>query len=464
MSKLGTMPEFERLTNKLRLTGISSVWCLTRTQTAAAQALGQLGDKRAVPALLQVLLETNSGWGDSTKLVHAAAKALDGLADADAVPELIGILDHGRTRASREKSALLLGRLHDARAVPALADALTNPSSDLATKNNVLWALDEIGNQSVVDVLFRVLGDEELSYDRVAQVLDKLTDDSHIDRLVEAVASTDRRVRCYAISRLEDLADRSTVGPLLPVLDRLNISDFEQSTRFLNRLIDKSHVEALDLALCRGNERVHNFARRHLRKLGLQPACLTLTCRPTTAAPATGVYSELGFSIINTGQGPNCRSTLLKLSGNLVGPDPISLTLDDVINPGEAVTRSVEILPQAAGPVPLHWELKYHHHLERDWLTGRGLEHIDVSGNDHFPPSVSIGTWIQRPVHQSRVTVGGDLLQAGAIKQGEGVVLQKTGLCTVLDRSGFSQVQGEDSDSPKASAYCPNCGAGLLEN
>ena len=91
------------------------------------------------------------------------------------------------------------------------------------------------------------------------------------------------------------------------------------------------------------------------------------------------------------------------------------------------------------------------------------VESTSGNGRVQIPPSVRIGTWIQSPVHQSRVTVEGDLLQAGAIKQGEGVVLQKTRPGDVSDRSEFRQGQGEDTHSTTASAICPNCGEFILE-
>jgi hypothetical protein len=106
------------------------------------------------------------------------------------------------------------------------------------------------------------------------------------------------------------------------------------------------------------------------------------------------------------------------------------MSLDSLVNPGELVYFSVEILPRAAGPVPLQWEIQYYHHLERESLTERGMDRIEVSRLDRSGPSISIG---------------GDVLGAGAIKQGERVIVQRVGSAEV----------------PEALGYCTHCGKAL---
>jgi HEAT repeat protein len=115
---------------------------------AAAEALGELGDKRAMPALIQALKEDWGWWvresaakalsklGDPGRLAliqalkdedenvrKAAAEALGELGDRRAVPALIQALkdEDGSVRGA---AAWALGKLGDRRAVPALRQAV----------------------------------------------------------------------------------------------------------------------------------------------------------------------------------------------------------------------------------------------------------------------------------------------------------------------------------------------------
>lgn len=88
---------------------------------AVAEALGKLGDPRAVPALIEVLKH------DNKKVRRAAAEALGIIGSREAVPALIqalGINRGWRDAGVPEAAAEALGKLGAPEAVPALVEAL----------------------------------------------------------------------------------------------------------------------------------------------------------------------------------------------------------------------------------------------------------------------------------------------------------------------------------------------------
>ena len=96
----------------------------TDKRVAAIRALGQCGDKKAVPALIAALNST--GW-ENASVRREAAEALGNLGDPEAVPALIDALTRPHTPGMEtDPEAVLqaLGKLHDPRVVPALIEAL----------------------------------------------------------------------------------------------------------------------------------------------------------------------------------------------------------------------------------------------------------------------------------------------------------------------------------------------------
>lgn len=81
-----------------------------------AKALGELGDRRAVPALIEAAKK-----GDEPAL-RSIVEALGRIGDASAAPILIGLLETGKEDA-RLEAAIALGRLRDPSAVTALKKA-----------------------------------------------------------------------------------------------------------------------------------------------------------------------------------------------------------------------------------------------------------------------------------------------------------------------------------------------------
>lgn len=123
-------------------------------RAAAAGALGQLGDARAVEPLIAALeSRTDKTWlreemgiyDGKESLLKAAAKALGQLGDSRAVEPLIDTLENRSPPffwGARPAAARALGQLGDARAVEALKAALENDDDDL--RQAAAWALRKI--------------------------------------------------------------------------------------------------------------------------------------------------------------------------------------------------------------------------------------------------------------------------------------------------------------------------------
>lgn len=89
----------------------------------AAEALGKIGDKRAVEPLIEVL-RTSGEPG----LLEAAAEALGRLKDERAIPSLVAFMQRG-TVAARLKAVIALGEIDGKEAVAALENIVAHDPS-----------------------------------------------------------------------------------------------------------------------------------------------------------------------------------------------------------------------------------------------------------------------------------------------------------------------------------------------
>ena len=105
----------------------------------AAEALGKLGDARAVEALIGALK------GDEKDVRGEAASALGEIGDARAVEPLIAVLKEGDADM-REDAAEALGEIGDAGAVESLIAALED--AEEAVRRAAAKALEQITGES----------------------------------------------------------------------------------------------------------------------------------------------------------------------------------------------------------------------------------------------------------------------------------------------------------------------------
>ena len=229
----------------------------TASQTAAAQALGQIGDRSAVDALCQTLTEK---WDPELRV--ATVGALERLGDTAAVPSLIAAMslpnadevDHypylvNRDAPVRAAAARALGTLGAAEAADPLVTAV-HDSSDLVrleavrtlsllgaprslphllaarhdrsdqvveAATDALIALDPDLLESILLELFD--SSDPSDRDNPARGLARLGSAAALSRLVGALEEPERAVRMAAAGALGHAGSPAVVEPLIRALE-----------------------------------------------------------------------------------------------------------------------------------------------------------------------------------------------------------------------------------------------------
>src|SRR2546430_14240568 len=129
-----------------------------RTDARIAEALGNIGDARAGPALLRL---ARSG-DDNVRI--AAVEALGNVKSKDAVPELSHIVDDPTAPPLLiKRAAVALGQIGDTAGIPALAHALVIERQGVSFLPDSSFALFLMGS-SAVEPLMKIAQDQGPAY------------------------------------------------------------------------------------------------------------------------------------------------------------------------------------------------------------------------------------------------------------------------------------------------------------
>jgi HEAT repeat protein len=247
---------------------------------AAARALGEIGDKRAAKALIDVLINP---WSYSKEVQCAAAVALGEIGDARAAESLInafaqarydvrgkireGILQglvalgalavepliarlKSRDGDLRELVIEALGKIGDARA----AEPLILVFGDVvdAIRNHAFKAVVEIGAPAV-EPLIAALSNKNAGIRNVAaQALGRIEDARAVEPLIAALADTDEIVPQMAAKALGWIGDPRAVEPLIRALKSKNLLARQPAVEALGLIRDPRAVQPLIAALKEG--------------------------------------------------------------------------------------------------------------------------------------------------------------------------------------------------------------------
>jgi HEAT repeat protein len=210
----------------------------------AAEALGELGDKRAVVPLIACLQD------DSMDVKKNAAKALAQLGDKRAVAPLINVLKNDTTEVGLA-AAEALGLLGDSAAVPALVASLTD--QDAGLRQTCAQALDKLHYQpeKVEDNITYLIALQ--AWDKVAKL-----GAPAFEPLSACLSDQNMDIKQGAIGALGDLGDKRAIAPLhdalpdwnlnaslVPALEKLGwkpASDAEQIYDWIGKQ-DSSHLK-----------------------------------------------------------------------------------------------------------------------------------------------------------------------------------------------------------------------------
>ena len=162
-----------------------------RVRRYLALALGRIGDKQAVPALLQAVDDAGAGGAQADPETQVyAVWALGVIGDPQAVPRLVA-LAHGEDAGLRKAAVHALGAFSSEEPRTALQAALADPVADV--RWNAAVALARHRDPAAVPVLLAMMDRGELAS------VPGLTDEQRSEAMVQAVTAAklfdDPRVR-----------------------------------------------------------------------------------------------------------------------------------------------------------------------------------------------------------------------------------------------------------------------------
>lgn len=213
----------------------------------AAEALGEIGDKRAVEPLIGVLEKCKDGCFGRSEVI----KALGKLRDVRAVKILIPILSENNLDIKCAVEAL--GNICDSSAVDALIGALVNHLEDTTILRYISDSLGKIGDtravMPLIDILTKPKKVDELLIGAVADALGELRDVRAVKPLINALRYDKESIAGDQITEALGKIGASAVEPLILALEDAdhNIRGFGSAA--LGVIGDKRAVEPLIIAM-----------------------------------------------------------------------------------------------------------------------------------------------------------------------------------------------------------------------
>lgn len=182
----------------------------------AAEALGRLGDARAVEPLIAALRDYD--YDEDSELPSVAAEALSELADSRAVEPLIAALQSG-DGSVRLQAARLLGMILDSRAIEPLIFALKDRYDDV--RDAAALALGRLREPRAVEPLVAILGagEHHMQQEAAKALLNIGTLEALFAVLQSDFFSLDERIINEAVEALVKLRDHHRAAePLVAAL------------------------------------------------------------------------------------------------------------------------------------------------------------------------------------------------------------------------------------------------------
>ncbi|MFC6988589.1 HEAT repeat domain-containing protein [Haloplanus sp. GCM10025708] len=255
---------------------------------ASANALGRLGDEKALPALVGALT-------DSDPRVRArAARACGKLGDPRAVDALRERVD-GDDRRVRRAAADALAAIGSKRALAALVDQVEDDSPEV--RYVAASALGDYDGPKPIDALVETLTDDDDAVRRAAVY-------SIVKLLSNAPSKRGHEIRQTVVERLGETADESVVDALAELLEEgRQVAQRRNAVWLLGRVVGETHrgrvVGALVSALGDDDETTAQFAATSLVAIGgdaVVDALLDLLEAPGSdrAAKAVFVLGKVG--------------------------------------------------------------------------------------------------------------------------------------------------------------------------
>jgi HEAT repeat protein len=223
---------------------------------AAAEALGRIGDKRAVEPLTATLLD------DDCDIRAAAAQALGAFKEKRAVDALIAALEDTDQYVAHAAAASL-ARIDDRRAIPSIIKAYRRPSSDT---HYFLYALKDFHAAETVDFFLSVLDKDSYEAETAALALGETGDKRAIEPLKRSLKSKDTELRMAAAAALLHFGDEKSAKILQEALKK----DDMQAVEAASALAQSPHPKALPwlVEAMERNPHIRGYCARAIGKIG----------------------------------------------------------------------------------------------------------------------------------------------------------------------------------------------------
>ncbi len=212
----------------------------------AAEALGRIGDKKAVNGLIDALEDPDS------EVRWKSAESLGKIKDLQALESLIYSLETDEDEYVRKFAARALGELKDPLATDSLINALKD--KEWAVRKSSAQALGRIGDKKALKPLLNVLNDEDVDVRRQAVIsLEKMKKHA-IKPLLEKLYDFDWQTRAISADALGRIGDRKATMPLAKALSNSRKRDENRYVRgkaaeALGRIGDVRAIPYLEKAL-----------------------------------------------------------------------------------------------------------------------------------------------------------------------------------------------------------------------
>jgi HEAT repeat protein len=214
-----------------------------RRQTAVR--LGRIGDRSAVPALVEALKDPETG------VRREAAKALGAIKDARAVAALVEALGDRDTNV-RLYAAYALGEIKDPKAAEALLRALRDP--EWCVRDQAAWALREIGDPKIVGPLAAALEDQKADVAHVVWLLRHVGGAQTVKQLAALLKAPEVAVRMRAVHVLRELQNAEAVPPLVAALEDRDPNVRRSAVEALQKARDDRAKKPLEALVAREDD------------------------------------------------------------------------------------------------------------------------------------------------------------------------------------------------------------------
>jgi HEAT repeat protein len=227
------------------------------TRAMAAQALGQIGDPRAVKAVASLLKDERLG------VRRNAALALSQMGEP-AVEDLLQAASSSDP-ATREIILEALGRVQSTRAIERVVEALGDSSGPV--RSSAVRALGETSSERAVQPLLAILRDETSTLrSQAAASLGRLGTVA-LPSLIGALRDSRPSVRSMAAEAIGEIGSKEAVGPLVELIRSDTSGARGEAILALGKIGDPSAVDAILSALKSGSPAVRKSAVTSLSKI-----------------------------------------------------------------------------------------------------------------------------------------------------------------------------------------------------